>query len=171
MPSALASELQTVINAGPAPSPSFKGLTAASPASSRAKRMNHSSDTTHECLLRTLLWRRGLRYRKNVSTLPGKPDIVFFSSKVAIFCDGDFWHGKDWNELSRKLSTGANASYWLRKIEANRNRDLRNNQLLHMEGWIVVRLWETDIRKDPDKAVRAIEELVRFRSRGCHAIH
>src|SRR5260370_5324167 len=90
--------------------PSFKGLSAASPASSHAKQMNRSSDTSHECLLRALLWRRGLRYRKNVRTLPGKPDIVFAAERVAVFCDGDFWHGRDWPRLSKKLRAGTNAS-------------------------------------------------------------
>jgi len=151
--------------------PSFKGLSAASPASARAKQMNRSSGTAHERLLRTLLWMRGLRYRKNVQALPGKPDIVFSSARLAVFCDGDFWHGRHWRQLSDKLRTGANASYWIPKIERNRNRDRRNNRLLKKEGWTVVRFWETDIHRSPERAADTIEKLVRQSSRGRNAIH
>jgi DNA mismatch endonuclease (patch repair protein) len=159
------------MNAKSRATPSFKGLSAASPASSRAKKMNRSSDTAHESLLRALLWKRGLRYRKNVPTLPGKPDIVFPSARIAIFCDGDFWHGRDWKRLSRKLRTGANAAYWIPKIKANRNRDRRNNRLLGTLGWTVVRLWETDIHRNPEQSARTIEGVVRRFSRGRNAIH
>ncbi len=156
------------MTAMPSQAPSFKGYTPASAASSYAKRMNRSSGTEHECLLRSLLWKRGLRYRKNVRTLPGKPDIVFSAARVAIFCDGDFWHGRDWSRLSRKLRAGANASYWIPKIEANRNRDRRNARLLEKEGWTVVRLWETDIRRNPEDAARAVEQVVRGRRNAIH---
>ena len=151
--------------------PSFRGLSAASEASSYAKKMNRSSGTTHEHLLRTHLWRLGLRYRKNVGTLPGKPDIVFARERVAIFCDGDFWHGRDWRRLSRKLRAGTNASYWIPKIGTNRNRDRRNDRLLKREGWTVIRLWETDIHRDPEQAAHRIADLVHKNSRGCDAIH
>ncbi len=96
--------------------PSFDGLKPTSSTSSRCKRMNRRADTLHERVLRSALWRRGLRFRKNVSVLPGKPDIVFQRSRVVVFCDGDFWHGRDWRKLSRTLNAGANASYWLQKI-------------------------------------------------------
>jgi DNA mismatch endonuclease (patch repair protein) len=148
--------------------PSFKGYIPASAASSFAKMMNRSSGTKHECLLRSLLWNRGLRYRKNVRTLPGKPDIVFASARVAVFCDGDFWHGRDWRRLSRKLRSGANASYWIPKIRANRNRDRRNTRLLEREGWTVLRLWETDIRRSTEDAARAVEQAVRRRRDALH---
>jgi DNA mismatch endonuclease (patch repair protein) len=159
------------MNASLRPTPSFKSFSPASRASSHAKQMNRSSDTAHELLLRGLLWKQGLRYRKNVRTLPGKPDIVFSSARVAIFCDGDFWHGRDWQRLSIKLRTGTNASYWIPKIRANRNRDRRNNRLLERAGWIVIRFWETDIHGDPKRAVRTIEKLVRQNGRGRNAIH
>jgi len=159
------------MNASSRPTPSFKGLSAASPSSSRAKKMNRSADTKHECLLRSLLWRQGLRYRKNVRGLPGKPDIVFSTARVAVFCDGDFWHGRNWQRLSRKLRAGTNASYWIPKIATNRNRDRRHDRLLKREGWAVIRVWETDIHRDPQQAVQTIAELVRRRSRGRDAIH
>jgi DNA mismatch endonuclease (patch repair protein) len=159
------------MNASLGPVPCFKGLSPASPASSRAKKMNRSSDTKHECLLRSLLWKKGLRYRKNVPTLPGKPDIVFSTARVAVFCDGDFWHGRNWRRLSRKLRTGTNASYWIPKIKTNRNRDRRNDRLLKREGWTVIRLWETYIHRNPQQAAQTIAEFVRRSSRGRDAIH
>ena len=151
--------------------PSFRGLSAASEASSYAKKMNRSSDTAHEHLLRVLLWRRGLRYRKNVKTLPGKPDIVFSRERVAIFCDGDFWHGRNWERLSRKLRAGSNPTYWTQKIKANRRRDRQASRLLESEGWTVMRIWETDIHHYPERAVRAIEDLVHNCQRAHDAIH
>jgi DNA mismatch endonuclease, patch repair protein len=162
---------RTDMNTRARATPSFKGLSAASPASSYAKKMNCSSDTAHERVLRSALWRRGLRYRKNVSALPGKPDIVFLAARVVVFCDGDFWHGRNWQRLARKLRTCTNASYWVRKIKANRNRDRRNNRLLEREGWAVIRFWETDIHDDSERAARIIEMLVRQGSRGRNAIH
>ncbi len=151
--------------------PSFDGLSAASRASSYAKKMNRSFDTAHEHLLRVSLWKRGLRYRKNVRTLPGKPDIVFPRERVAVFCDGDFWHGRDWRRLSRKLQGGTNPSYWAQKIKTNRSRDRHVVRLLRKDGWIVIRIWETDIRQDPERAARIVESLVQRSRQGDHAIH
>ena len=79
--------------------PSFAGFEPASEAASRAKRMNTHADTIHEKLLRSCLWQRGLGFRKNLKSLPGKPDIVFAGPHVVVFCDGDFWHGRDWRRL------------------------------------------------------------------------
>ena len=143
--------------------PSFKGLRPASETSSRAKMRNRSADTGHERLLRSLLWSRGLRFRKNVKTLPGKPDIVFSRERVAVFCDGDFWHGRNWRKLSRKLRVGANGAYWLHKISTNVRRDRRNSKVLERENWHVIRMWETDIHANPERAVRRVEEIVRAR--------
>src|SRR4051812_10813559 len=80
-------------------SPSFKGLSPASIQSSRSKRANRSSGTRHEEMLRRELLRLGLRYRKNDKRLPGRPDVVFSRARLAVFCDGDFWHGRDWDLL------------------------------------------------------------------------
>lgn len=140
--------------------PSFSDLQPASDASSRAKRRNRRTDTQHERMLRRELWRMGLRYRKNVETLPGKPDIVFARSRVAVFCDGDFWHGRDWKELKSKLSQGTNAGYWVSKIQSNIERDRLNKSLLEADGWVVQRLWETDIRRDPEAAAKVVREAV-----------
>ena len=102
----------------------------------------------------------GLRYRKNVGALRGKPDIVFVRARVVIFCDGDFWHGRNWEELNSKLCRGTNAEYWLSKIESNIERDMLNNALLKADGWSVLRLWETDIKRDPQAAARLVKEAV-----------
>jgi len=101
-----------------------------------------------------------LRYRKNVKTLPGKPDIVFGRARVAVFCDGDFWHGRNWKELKSKLRQGTNAEYWLAKIESNIERDRLNTALLEADGWSVLRLWETDIKRDPQAAAESVKKVV-----------
>ena len=144
-------------------SPSFTGLKPASEASSRAKRHNRRIDSQHEKVLRCELWRMGLRFRKNVATLPGKPDIVFVREQVAIFCDGDFWHGRDWEKQKLKLRLGTNAEYWIQKIESNKERDRLNNALLEAEGWCIIRLWETDIKQDPQTGAKLIKEVVNDR--------
>ena len=127
--------------------PSFKGLVPASKLSSEAKRRNRGTDTAHEVMLRRFLWRRGLRFRKNVKTLPGKPDIVFSRFRLVVFCDGDFWHGRDWQALSDKLKAGTNSNYWVEKIRSNRERDLKNVESLRKSGWTVLRFWESDIHE------------------------
>lgn len=136
--------------------PSFKEFAPSSEAASRAKRANRRTDTKHEILLRSALWRRGLRYRKNVRSLPGKPDIVFLRQRVAVFCDGDFWHGRNWPALHTYLQGRTNASYWIAKIHSNMERDLRITGELTQLGWRVIRLWEGDIRADPEAAAATI---------------
>lgn len=143
--------------------PSYKGLKPASEVASRVKSANRRQDTLHEILLRRHLWRLGLRFRKNVTTLPGKPDIVFSGTRVVIFCDGDFWHGRDWQSLQEKLSRGTNSSYWLAKIASNIERDARSTALLKKAGWRVIRLWETDVKRDPLAAAMRIKKVVEAR--------
>jgi len=94
----------------------------------------------------------------------GKPDIVFPSAKVAVFCDGDFWHGRDWPSLETALKGGANGGYWTAKIAANRSRDRWVTAELEAKGWRVLREWEGDIRKDPDIIARRIHAVVRSRA-------
>ena len=144
-----------------AKSPSFKGFAPVSEASSRAKRANRRQDTKPEVLLRRELWKMGLRYRKNVQNLSGKPDLVFARARVAVFCDGDFWHGRDWPMRRARLEQGANAAYWLAKIGRNIERDLRNTALLEQTGWHVIRLWETDIRREPHVAACRVRDTIR----------
>lgn len=144
----------------PLRTPSYKGLIPASESSSRVKRNNCAKDTKHELSLRRELWRMGLRFRKNVSSLPGKPDIVFSSQRLVVFCDGDFWHGRNWKALKRSLEVGTNSSYWVAKIESNRKRDLLNTARLKRAGWRVMRLWETDIKHDPLGAAKLIKRTL-----------
>lgn len=139
---------------------SFAGLRPASAASSNAKQRNHRTDTKHELLLRHALWYMGLRYRKNMKGLAGKPDIVFSSARVAVFCDGDFWHGRKWEQLRPKLTAGTNGNYWVSKIAANIERDFRNQALLEKDGWRVIRVWETDIRKNPTLIASVVKQAV-----------
>ena len=143
--------------------PSFAGLKSASQSASLSKRMNPCVDTKQELLLRSTLWRRGLRFRKNRADLPGKPDIVFVSERVAVFCDGDFWHGRNWRRLSSKLRKRANPDYWCEKIRTNRMRDRRTTALLESLGWCVIRLWETDIHADPQNASVVVERALTSR--------
>lgn len=108
-----------------------------------------SKNTKAELLLWRELWSRGIRYRLHVSGLPGKPDMVFRRQRVAVFCDGDFWHGRDGESRRARLKSGANPGYWVAKIQANIERDLRNTAALEADGWTVVRVWETDIKRSP----------------------
>jgi len=102
----------------------------------------------------------GFRYRKNCTELPGTPDLVFSGARVAVFCDGDFWHGRDWACLRRKLESGTNPGYWAAKIESNIKRDTRNAASLEAAGWIVLRLWETDIKRDPIAAAELVKRVL-----------
>ena len=110
-----------------------------------------SKDTKPELMLRKELWKRNLRYRKNYKKIPGKPDIVFTRARLAVFCDGDFWHGHNWairgygsleNELQRY------SKQWADKINRNIQRDERINRQLEALGWQVLRIWESDIKTD-----------------------
>lgn len=145
-------------------SPSYKGLKPASETASRIKRNNRRADTKPELMLRKELWRIGLRYRKNVKNLPGKPDIVFKKALVVVFCDGDFWHGRNWQALKSKLASGTNSEYWRAKIAGNIERDKRNTALLEEAGWLVVRVWEGDIKKTLSEAASLIKKTVDERS-------
>jgi len=107
-----------------------------------------SKNTRPEIALRKAIWRKGLRYRVNFSKLPGKPDIVFTKAKIAVFCDGDYWHGHNWairglKNLEEELS--GYTEFWARKIRSNINRDKNVNELLERDGWIILRFWESDI--------------------------
>jgi DNA mismatch endonuclease, patch repair protein len=152
---------------GPRTSPSFAGRKPASPQASGIKSRNRKNDTTAELALRHILWRLGLRYRVNKKGLPGTPDIVFSRQRIVVFVDGDFWHGRDWEQRKARLSSGNNADYWIAKIGYNRERDRINENLLAELGWKVIRLWETDVLKDPECAARRILGLVAPEARPC----
>lgn len=89
-----------------------------------------SKDTSIEAVLRKALWHHGYRYRKNYRALPGSPDIAITKYRIAIFCDSEFFHGKDWEELRLRLENGNNSSFWIKKITRNMQRDLENEQAL-----------------------------------------
>lgn len=120
------------------------------------------TDTKPELTIRRLSFARGLRYRKYVSSLPGKPDLVFSGPKVAVFVDGDFWHGWRFEEWEHKLSS----PYWKKKIRRNRTRDRENHRRLEEEGWTLVRIWEHEVEEDADACVDRIERAVRGTSAG-----
>ena len=116
-----------------------------------------SKDTKIELALRKALWNR---YRKNYAALPGKPDIALTKYKIAVFCDSEFFHGKDWEILRPQLERGNNGEFWVEKISRNRERDDEINKALLFRGWTVIRFWGKDILKNTDECVRVIEEAV-----------
>lgn len=126
----------------------------------RHKNMLHirSSNTKPEIILCKALWHRGIRYRKNYKGLPGKPDIVITRCKIAIFVDGDFWHGKNMDVIDNQIQS--NRSYWLPKIRRNKERDEEVNDALTEQGWIVLRFWESDIKKRLESCITKILEYV-----------
>lgn len=117
-------------------------------------------DTNIEVVLRKALWHRGFRYRKNYKGLPGRPDIVLTKYRIAIFCDSEFFHGKDWEILKPRLQKTKNSDYWINKISRNRERDTEIDKQLLFEGWIVIRFWGKDILKKTDECVRVVEETI-----------
>lgn len=119
-----------------------------------------NKDTEIEILLRHALWHKGLRYRKNVKTIYGHPDIAFFGKKVAVFCDSEFWHGYDWEHKSSEIKS--HRDFWIPKIERNIERDKEVNKYLKEQGWTVIRFWGKQIKDNvdacTDQIVRALEE-------------
>ncbi len=128
---------------------------------SRSENMRRikSKDTTIEILLRKELWKRGIRYRKNVKDIFGKPDIVFKGKKLAVFTDSEFWHGKQL--LEGKYIPKTNTEFWVKKITRNIERDKEVNKKLESEGWVILRFWETDIRKNVSKCADTVEETLK----------
>lgn len=136
----------------------------------RRKNMQHikGKDTAIEVTFRKALWHKGYRYRKNYKDLPGKPDIVLTKEKIAIFCDGEFFHGKDWEILKPRLEKSNNGEYWQKKIERNIQRDDEVNKELLFLGWTVIRFWGKDVLKKTDECIRVIEETI-FENRVSYA--
>ena len=119
-----------------------------------------SKDTSIEIQLRKKLWHKGYRYRKNYKLLPGSPDIVLTKYKIAIFCDSEFFHGKDWNMLKLRLEKGTNPDYWIKKIERNQARDWENDAKLIFLDYTILHFWGKDILKHTDECIQAIEEAI-----------
>jgi DNA mismatch endonuclease (patch repair protein) len=113
-------------------------------------------DTTPERALRRALWRRGVRgWRLEARRLPGKPDLVFWGRKLAVFVDGAFWHGHP-----SRFTQGQSGTYWDEKIARNRDRDRRVTAELRALGWRVLRVWDFEVLADPDEAARRVEALL-----------
>ena len=135
-------------------------------AKKRSKEITHKimssikqKDTKPELLLRRALWAKGLRYRKNVKKLPGKPDVVFTKEKVAVFCDGDFWHGHNWalrGLASFEEELASYSSFWRDKLVHNVEHDKIVTNSLESMGWMVIRIWESEIKNDLEGCVERI---------------
>lgn len=127
-----------------------------------SKNMSHirGKDTSIEIALRKALWHEGIRYRKNYRALPGTPDIAITKYQIAIFCDSEFFHGKDWEILKPRLEKGNNPDYWVKKIERNRQRDREKDKQLLALGWIVIHFWGKDIIKKTDECITTIKETI-----------
>jgi DNA mismatch endonuclease (patch repair protein) len=126
-----------------------------SAARSNLMRKIKSDKTTPEILLQRALRKEKIRFKKNYGSLPGKPDLVLVQEKIAVFVDGEFWHGYRWKQKRKKIR--ANRSYWIPKIERNIQRDKLNNKKLRQSGWGVVRFWQQQIIKDLPKCIKKIK--------------
>ena len=117
-----------------------------------------NKDSKIELTLRKALWAKGNRYRKNVSSIYGHPDIAFKGKKVAVFVDSEFWHGYNWEE--RKKDFKSHQEFWIPKIERNIERDLEVNEKLSSDGWTVLRLWGKEVEKNLDECISKIMEAI-----------
>lgn len=122
---------------------------------SRAMKRVKLKDGSLEKLVQGELRVRGLRFRRHVRTLPGRPDIVFTNKKVAVFVDGDFWHGWRLPMWEHKLSP-----FWRDKLRTNRARDIRNFRKLRSNGWKVIRLWQHQITANLDSSIARVTDIV-----------
>lgn len=134
--------------------------------SARMRRIR-SKDTTPERKLGSVLWGKGLRYRKHRKDLPGKPDFVFSQKRVVVFVDGEFWHGHDW--VRRRARIGSNRSYWLSKIERNMERDKLVGKALAHRGWLVLRFWARDIELNVNACADIVGQALKFPHDGAFA--
>ena len=127
----------------------------------RSKNMKavKNSGSKIEVMLQKELWRRGLRYRKNAKQVYGKPDIAFIGKKIAVFCDSEFFHGYDWENKQHEIKS--HRDFWIPKIERNMQRDIEVNEKLKSEGWIVIRFWGKEIKKDVKSCADIVEAAVR----------
>lgn len=114
---------------------------------------------TAETLLAKELWHHGIRYRLNYKKLPGSPDIAITKHKIAIFVDGEFWHGYQWED--RKTRLKANRDYWIEKIEENMARDKRNDALLKESGWCCLHFWEKEVLKNTDNCIDIVMQALK----------
>jgi DNA mismatch endonuclease, patch repair protein len=120
-----------------------------------------SKDTKAEVSLAKALWAKGHRYRKNNKSVFGKPDLTFKRIKVAIFVDGDFFHGRDWEANKHRIKT--NRPFWWKKIEGNIRRDNIVNNQLKSDGWVTLRFWDTEVKKHLPHCLHEIEKTINKR--------
>lgn len=123
---------------------------------SKIMRSIGSEDTKPEITLRKALWNLGLRYRKNYKGIIGKPDIAFIGKKIAVFIDGEFWHGYNWEDKKQKIKS--NKDYWVKKIEGNIARDKKYNKDLEEKGWMVIRFWQNEIENDLGGCIQKVQD-------------
>ena len=117
-----------------------------------------SKNTSIEVSLRKALWHSGVRYMKNYKKVPGSPDIAVTKHHIAVFCDGEFWHGKDWE--TKRPNIQSNREYWISKIERNIARDYETNEALLSMGWTVIRFWGNDIHKNLEGCIKEIKDAI-----------
>lgn len=118
-----------------------------------------SKDTSIELMLRRALFAKGVRYRVNRKYLGVSCDVSIAKYRIAVFCDGDFWHG------NRTVMPATNGKYWSEKIARNRERDLEQTIVLRDNGWIVLRFWESEIKSDIDKCTETIINAIGMRKK------
>lgn len=121
-----------------------------------------NKDSAIEIMLRKELWSMGLRYRKNVNTIFGHPDIAFIGKKIAVFCDSEFWHGYDWENRKNEIKT--HREFWVPKIERNIQRDIEVTEKLRNDGWIVLRFWGREIKADVCRCASLIKTTIDSRN-------
>jgi len=126
----------------------------------RSKLMSaiRSTNTKDEVRLAKALWALGYRYRRNNKTVFGKPDFTFKKIKLAIFVDGEFFHGKNWDIDRNRIKT--NSEFWIKKIERNMQRDIEVNAYLQSQNWKILRFWSNDIKKNLDSCILEIENAI-----------
>lgn len=125
--------------------------------SKRMKALSHKKSKV-ESVLAKALWHKGYRYRLNYKKLPGTPDIALTKYRIAIFVDGEFWHGKDFDKSKEKLKN--NKAYWVEKIEENIQRDIRNDNLLRQMEWIPLHFWSNEVKRYLDYCINEVEETI-----------
>jgi len=126
----------------------------------RSKLMSaiRSTNTKDEVRLAKALWALGYRYRRNNKTVFGKPDFTFKKIKLAIFVDGEFFHGKNWDIDRNRIKT--NSEFWIKKIERNMQRDIEVNAYLESQNWKILRFWSNDIKKNLDSCILEIQNAI-----------
>ena len=128
--------------------------------SQRSKNMRaiKSTATKEEVRLAKALWHLGYRYRKNNNSVFGKPDLTFKKYKIAIFVDGEFFHGKDWETEKERIKS--NREFWYKKIERNIQRDIEVSSYLKLQKWEVLRFWSKEVKKDLNSCINIIQNLI-----------